>query len=155
MKSKRRRLLIDRPVQLGIVARLALHWATFLIAVVVALPLLRLFVFGDLTVPLTERARHAGADALILAVVFLCLFPYFMHDMLRTTNRFAGPMYRLQEAIRSTGRGKSFKPISFRSDDMWQDVAGEFNAMVGRLQDGRDASSAAEQVERQEESAAV
>jgi nitrogen fixation/metabolism regulation signal transduction histidine kinase len=153
MKHKRRRFLIDRPVQLGIVGRLTVHWLLFLATVIVTLPLLRAIVLGDFATPMGERVRQAGVDAVILLILFVGLFPYFIYDIFRMTNRFAGPMYRLHQAIKSAGTGTPFQPIKFRSGDLWQYVAVDFNKMVERLQNGRGKSEDAEAAE--EEAATV
>ena len=90
MKWKRKKLLVDRPVQLGLVAQLVFHWFTFLLTVAIMLPVIRAVALGDISTPLTERMHQAGTDATILAGLFLVLLPYFVYDICRTTNRFAG-----------------------------------------------------------------
>lgn len=154
MKSKRRIVLIDRPVQIGLVMRMTLHWLAFLATVIVVLPMFRAIMLGDFATPLAEQATRAGVDAAILTVVFVLLLPYFIFDVFRTTNRFAGPMYRLRQSIRSIVRGEPFRPFTFRKGDYWQDVAEDFNKMVARLQSGRKDAVESEAVE-QDEAAAV
>jgi hypothetical protein len=141
-KSRRRTVLIDRPVQVGLVARLTLQWFTLFVAAVVVLPLVRAILLGDIATPIAERASRAGVDAIILGSVFLVLLPYFIYDTFRATNRFAGPMYRLHQSIRATGRGEPFRPINLRKGDYWHDVANDFNEMVERLERSRDAGEA-------------
>ena len=133
MKAQRRKLLIDRPVQLGLVKRLIFHWVMFLASVVVILPLYKAIMMGDLATPMAMRMQQAGIEALILFTLFAALLPYFVYDMFRTTNRFAGPMYRLQMAFRDLASGGSVRPLRFRDGDFWQGVAEDFNAMVTRL----------------------
>ena len=140
--SQRRRLLVDPPVQLGLMRRILLHWLTFLVTVILILPLFRAIVLGDFSTPLSERLAHAGVEAAILGGLFLLLLPYFVYDTFRITNRFAGPMYRLQQTIRGLARGNAFQPIQFRDGDYWQDVAGDFNRMVYRLQQPTAAADA-------------
>ncbi len=150
MKSKRRQLLIDRPVQLHLVTRMFFHWCTFLGATIVMLPLFRAIVFVDIATPLTERFRLAGIDAAIVLVLFVTLLPYFIYDTFRTTNRFVGPMYRLRNSIHEMSEGARFQPIQLRQDDFWRDVADDYNKMVEHLQnDNGDASETedADQVE--------
>ncbi len=135
MKPKRRKLLVDRPVQFGLVAMLVFHWIALLAAVAVLLPLFRAVVLIDVTTPFAERAAQAGIDAVMLCAVLLLLLPYFIYDTFRTTNRFAGPIYRLHRTIRETAQGEPFRPIKFRKGDHWHDVAEDFNEMVERLQE--------------------
>lgn len=134
-KAKRRQLLIDRPVQLGMVKRIVFHWVMFLASVVVILPLYKAIMMGDLTTPMATRMHQAGVEALILLTLFGALLPYFAYDMFRTTNRFAGPMFRLQQTIRGLARGDAYRPLKFRDGDFWHSVADDFNTMVGRLKE--------------------
>lgn len=136
MSLKRRQLLIDRPVQVGLVGRLVVQWFTFLAAVVVVLPMFRAIVLVDAATPLSERIRSAGVDAAILLVLFLAFLPYFIYDTFKITNRFAGPMYRLQQTFKSIAGGAPFRPIKFRKGDFWHDAAGDFNRMAAKLQEG-------------------
>ena len=153
MKHKRRQLLIDRPVQVGLVTRVVFHWFTFLATVAIVLPMFRAIVMGDFATPFSVRLQQAGVEATILLVLFALLLPYFIYDTFRITNRFAGPMYRLQMTIRGLAQGAPFKPLKFRDGDYWHHVAADFNNMVERLQDRPEAEQEAET--REEEALAV
>jgi hypothetical protein len=148
--SKRRRFLVDRDVQLGLISRLIFHWITFFATVVVGLPLFRALVLGDISTPLNQRLQHAAVDGSILLVIFVLLLPYFIYDSLKTTNRFAGPIHRLRSAMRELAAGKPFTPIRLRKGDFWHEVADEFNSAVEGLQAGRDARLTCADVEGRE-----
>jgi methyl-accepting chemotaxis protein len=147
MAVKRRTLLINRPVQLGLLIRLVLHWFTFLATVMIVLPLFRAAITGEFFTAPTELASRALTDAVIVSVLFLLLLPYFVFDIFRTTNRFAGPMYRLQLAIRKVGRGSTSQSLKFRDGDLWHDVATDFNEMLERLRQGDQEIDDVESVE--------
>ena len=153
MKFMRRKLLIDKDVQLGLVGQLVIHWALFLAATVCVLPIARAIILADINTSPMERMKGVGLDTAILLVVFLLLFPYFMYDSIKVTNRFAGPMYRLKTTIRALASGAPFKGLHFRVGDYWQDVAEDFNAMMDRIgvertqvAESEDASQPAEAV---------
>ncbi len=133
MKHKRKRLVTNRPVQYGLVVRMMFQWAYLLVVVVVTLPLVRTIGLGDVSTPISQRLQEAVTEGLVLVVVFLLLVPYFTYDSFKLTNRFAGPIYRLQQTFRSQAQGEPFRPIKFRDGDYWQDVADDFNAMMARL----------------------
>jgi len=133
MKYMRRKLLIDKDVQLGLVVQLAIHWMMFLAATVCVLPIARAIILADVNTPPWDRFKGAGTDTAILFVVFLLLFPYFMYDSIKVTNRFAGPMYRLKVTIRALASGAPFHGLHFRVGDYWQDVAKDFNTMMARI----------------------
>ena len=154
-KIKRRRLLIDGPVQIGLVKRIVLHWVTFLAAVVVVLPLYRAIVTGDFATPLSQRVTQVGIESAILLTLFAALLPYFIYDTLRLTNRFAGPMYRLHQTIRAVAKNKDAPPLSFREGDYWHTVAKDFNTMLESVQERAAQPSAEHDTEDLREEALV
>jgi hypothetical protein len=135
VKAQRRRFLIDRSVQLGLLSRLVFHWLMLLSTTAVALPLFRTVLLGDVTTPLVKRSQDAALDAGVLLVVFVLLLPYFIYDSLKTTNRFSGPVYRLRRTMQAIASGARFQPLQLRQGDYWHDLAADFNHMVERLQE--------------------
>ena len=61
------------------------------------------------------------------------LLPVFILDTIKLSHRFAGPIYRLRNTIRSLAQGEEFRPLKFREVDFWQSLAEDFNVMVARL----------------------
>ena len=54
-------------------------------------------------------------------------------DLVRLSNRFAGPARRLQNSLRELGEGKKVQPLIFRDSDFWQETAAEFNRVNDRI----------------------
>jgi nitrogen fixation/metabolism regulation signal transduction histidine kinase len=73
--------------------------------------------------------RHYGP----VFVATLILLPLVIVDTLRLTNRFVGPVYRLRRALQEAADGKLNRPLKFRDDDFWRDVAEDFNRAVGQV----------------------
>ena len=67
-------------------------------------------------------------------VVGVLLLPLAVFDVLRLSNRFVGPFFRLRGAMRQLARGERVDPIFFRRGDFWQEFADEFNAVAARLE---------------------
>jgi methyl-accepting chemotaxis protein len=91
--------------------------------------------------------RFAPAAAASLIVV-----PLVVMDVLRMSNRFAGPARRLQNGLRELGEGKQVKPLIFRDNDFWQETAAEFNRVNDRIVQlvARQAHSSAEVADPEE-----
>lgn len=131
IRSSRARSYIDPSVQGALLRKLSLHWFV-LIAV-------NCGVFGA-WVWLFERADSSSSDAMSTAVVkclpFLvtsaALLPVFLFDTLRLTSRFAGPALRLRAALSDAAQGLAVRPIQFRQDDFWQEMAESFNTVMDR-----------------------
>ena len=67
------------------------------------------------------------------AAASLIIVPLIVMDLLRLSNRFAGPARRLQSALRDLAEGKEVPPLMFRDNDFWQEMAAEFNHVNGRI----------------------
>ena len=67
------------------------------------------------------------------AIASFLLLPLVILDTIRFSNRFVGPMLRMQRSMRDLARGEEVEPIEFRGSDFWQDFANEFNAVRARM----------------------
>jgi len=61
------------------------------------------------------------------------VLPLLLIDCLVFSNRVAGPIYRLRKAMRQLADSGSAPRMQFRSADLWQDLASEFNRVTERL----------------------
>ncbi len=76
-------------------------------------------------------------DQIVPAIVCLSLLPWFVHDSLKLSNRFAGPITRLSTAIRLLRDSSDVAPVKFRKGDFWCEVASEFNELQTRVLEER------------------
>ncbi len=67
---------------------------------------------------------------LMMAVFFI---PFAMNDVLKFSNRFVGPIYRIRAELKNFEIGGKLKPIAFRDDDYWHDLASGLNKIRQRL----------------------
>ena len=128
----RKRYFIDPKVQGALLVRTAGYWMFCLLTI--ASMLICWSILSGPTMPfyfhIAEVAQRYG-PVMILA---LLLLPLVLSDCIRLSNRFTGPIYRLRRSMRNLAFGKHVAPLAFRTDDYWQEVADEFNAVVARLQ---------------------
>ena len=147
----RKKTFIDAKVQGALVRRLVMHWASFItIAAVVA------FALQVLTNPFRPIEQHLQemwwTHGPFLLVMFFML-PVFVIDTIKLSHRFAGPIYRLRNVIRSLAQGEPHKPVHFREMDFWQGLAEDFNQMVDTLAIQREAQAPIPSVELEPEAA--
>jgi len=132
-KAMRKRLFIDPKVQGALVARVAFYWVVCLITIT-----LMLLCWRVVTGPARLFYTHFNdmwfyyGPALIASFLLL---PLVIVDIIRLSNRFAGPLMRLRRSMRDLARGEYVEPIEFRDADFWHDFADEFNAVAARLQE--------------------
>jgi hypothetical protein len=134
-KALRKRFFVDPKVQGSLVLRVTLYWLVCLLTIT-----LMLLCWRIITGPV--RPFYTHLDDLWFfngpaVVASLLLLPLVVVDIIRWSNRFAGPMLRLRRSMRALARGEAVGPIEFRGSDFWQDFAGEFNAVVKRVQEDR------------------
>ena len=133
---KRRKLFVDPKVQGTLLFRAFIYWgfcllalATMLLCWQVATGPTRLFYLH-----VDAMWRYFGPAV----IGSMLLLPIVLVDIIRVSNRFAGPVYRLRRAMRQLAQGEEFQPIHFRDNDFWQDFANEFNALAQQHQQLRE-----------------
>ena len=128
---RRHKQLVDPDVQLGILRKIAVHWSIFFVCNAVALMIwIRLFEQPD------AGWGQTFADTLRrfmpFFIITMALIPAFVWDTLKLTNRFAGPILRLRNALADASEGRAVSPLRFRSNDFWKEIAEEFNQALIR-----------------------
>lgn len=128
---QRKKTFVDPKVQGALIRRLVLHWCAFL-----AVSCLVAFCLQVLSDPFRSIGEHAAQvwwthGPFLVVMVFL--LPVFVLDTIKLSHRFAGPIYRLRQTIRSIADGAQPSRLKFRDFDFWQGLAEDFNRMVDRL----------------------
>lgn len=150
-KNIRKQLFVDPKVQGALVCRVVLYWIVCVVTITLMLLCWRI-ITGPARMFYThfdDMWFHYG-PALIASFLLL---PLVIVDIIRLSNRFAGPMVRLRRSMRALARGEQVSPIEFRGNDFWRDFAAEFNAVAARVQK-KDASSQATRDEEEQPLAA-
>jgi hypothetical protein len=136
--KKRQRVFVDPVVQGGILRKIAFHWFMFFVCNALALMIwIRLFEQPDAAwgKTLEDTLRRF----LPFFVITVALIPAFVWDTLKLTNRFAGPILRFRNALSDASAGRSVQPLHFRTNDYWQEIATNFNQLLERCGESRDA----------------
>jgi hypothetical protein len=131
-KQKRKRLVADVQVQGALTVRVVIYWFSCLFVMGILLLLWRM-VSQPLS-PFERQLRDLWSLYRPAALLSLSLLPVVVLDMLRLTNRFAGPLLRVRRAMRDLAQGKAVEAIQFRKGDFWQEFARDFNVVAARLQ---------------------
>lgn len=129
---QRKRLFVDRTVQGALAGRMLAYWAACVLFITI--PLL---IGRTLVEPQTYFFEQLGAVWRQFGPVLTCtivILPLLLYDMVKFTNRFAGPMFRLRREMRRLAAGEPVRPMRFRESDFWQQFAVSFNQIAERLQ---------------------
>ncbi len=127
---RRNKSLVDHEVQGSVLKKVALHWFILFLTNSLALVMwVRLFEQPDAL--WSETLRECFYRYLPFIVVTFALVPAFVWDTLKLTNRFAGPILRLRQALAESAQGRAVAPLHFRQNDFWREIAENFNITVG------------------------
>ncbi len=130
--SKRKRNYVDNHVQGALIRRVTLHWFCFFVVAGCSVLGMQLLL-GDASQTFGERIAEKSRDLCIYGVVILVLFPAFLFDTIKFSNRFAGPVSRLHQAMSELANTGETPDLIFRAGDFWADLAAEFNKIKDQL----------------------
>jgi hypothetical protein len=127
----RQQLLIDQNVQGSLLGRTALYSSACAVYFIVILVFTE--SMSDPHEPLSESILRCLDEAIYWAPGLMLLTPVIAYDLLKVTNRFAGPVFRLQREMQRLVDGESTHPLSFRDGDYWIEMAETFNQLREEL----------------------
>lgn len=136
-ESKRRsKSFIDRAVQGALLVRAARYWLLSLTMVAGLTAAGWLFVWPGIPSVVGDWDAVAPlAEVLLVGLaVTVGLLPVILYDLSKFSNRFAGPVYRMQRCLNDLADGKPVRPVKFRDDDYWHDLAEAFNRVLAAQQ---------------------
>jgi hypothetical protein len=145
MQNRRGKKFIDRQVQGGLVIKIAAHWLLYFMLVLFSIPMWHMITVSGFSKSFPLVLADSWSQMTPVFLFLAAVLPIFIWETIKLSHRFVGPMYRLHSTIRSINAGEEFRPIHFRDDDFWQEVADDFNTMMVRLMEQQGAESVCEQ----------
>lgn len=127
--KKRTTFLVDPVVQWAIGRRVIMHWLLFGVCLITANVMLQTIVTMT-EMPFGAAIRIATLQQISVMVVMAMMLPMFVLDTMKLSNRFAGPMYRIRNALVKIPTGEPMNELTFREGDFWADVAEDFNRVA-------------------------
>ena len=127
-RMKRKQNYIDNHVQGSLLRRIMSHWLMFFFVAGFAVILLQTLL-GDPKLSMAERFSQQVGEFTFFAIVMVAMFPAFMLDTIRFSNRFVGPIARVRRHLRQLAEGDTER-CAFRGNDFWKDLADEFNGVA-------------------------
>jgi hypothetical protein len=131
----RQQLLIDHHVQGSLLRRTAFYSCACAVYFIVIL----IFTesMSDPDEPLMRAVWRCLDEAIYWAPGLMLLTPVMAYDLLKVTNRFAGPIFRLRREMQRLVDGESELPLAFRNGDYWTEMADIFNEIRDELHELR------------------
>lgn len=127
----RQQLLVDHHVQGALLKRTGLYSVSCAVYFAVILVFTESMSRPDEL--FSEAIFRCLDEAIYWAPGLILLTPLVAYDMLKLTNRFAGPVFRLRREMKRLINGESIQPLSFRDGDHWPEMAELFNQLRQEL----------------------
>lgn len=128
----RKRLWIKPPFQ----RRLLFQVGSYFLLYVVVICLLGFFIYIQQALVSKQFQLGFGIYMVYLASLrpllyaSILLVPYFIYDMVKFTNRIAGPLYRCQNLMRDMAEGKPVAEFLPRKHDLLPEFFADFNTLI-------------------------
>ena len=135
MKHARKQNYIDSAVQGALLRRIILHWFLYFVVAGLAIVTLQAMLSGPNGEPLMTRVMQQISEFSLVGLILICIFPAFLLDTVRFSNRFVGPVGRLRRYLRQLGQDGNPERLSFRGNDFWAEMAEEFNVVASCFED--------------------
>ncbi len=133
MKRSRQQKFVDTHVQGALLRRIVFHWIAFFFVTALTVILMKTLI-GDMNLTFMENMQNSVGEFSLVGVILLCLFPVFLLDTVRFSNRFVGPIGRLRQHLQELVNEKTTPKCTFRDNDFWSGMAQEFNQVVELVQ---------------------
>lgn len=127
--TPRKRLMVDPKVQGALMLRAVAYWCFTILAISQIM-----LAWKAATGPPGTFWSYFRFDLLwqehgMVAIAALIMLPVMLVDVMSTSNKFAGPVYRMRRSLRALSNGEYVAPIHFRKGDFWPEFADEFNIL--------------------------
>lgn len=125
--STRQQFWIDRPVQGVLIGRVLLYWAIGISYLGISAAIFQYNQQPNLSIGEHLTVLGGQFGPWIPSIVFI--LPLVMFDIVRLSNLFVGPIYRLRKHLDTMAEDPDCPPLSFRDGDYWQELAVPINSM--------------------------
>ena len=134
-KHIRKQNYVDSSVQGALLRRIIMHWVMYFIVAGLAIVLLQAMLSSPDGGSLMTRVWQEVSEFTLVGLILICIFPAFLLDTIRFSNRFVGPVGRLRRYLRQLGQDGNTERLSFRGGDFWSEMADEFNVVAAQVEE--------------------
>lgn len=136
IKKLRLKKLINWTIQGPIVTRLMAHFLSYNLATVFLL-LVVYGIRGSLAAvsdqPLVTPPMTFWQQASPVVICMLVMMPFMIWDLIKLTNRIAGPLFRFESLLKEFGKTGRLPAATIREGDLLTDYQQQFNDFVQLL----------------------
>lgn len=130
-EKRRHQMIADRKLQGTLLAHATIYWFYCLFSV--TLIAVCWIFFTNQPESSSELFTQLWVNCGPALLGSILLLPLVLLDCLRLSNRFAGPMVRMQRVMRELASGEAPESVKLRPGDFWCEFADDINMVMERL----------------------
>lgn len=127
----RQQVWVDRSVQGVLVGRVLLYWLCAILYVGIGSACFQYNQNPEWT--LTKHAVVLFSQMWPWIPTVVLILPLAIYDVVRLSNLFVGPIYRLRKHFAALRQDIACAPLTFREDDYWRDLTAPINDMQAEI----------------------
>ena len=124
---------IDPQVQKAIAWKVVTYWAAALLFMILPLALYRSIVSPEKN--FVMQVIEVITSHWPVIVTMSLLLPFAIFDVIRFSNRFVGPVFRLRKELEGFEESGKINHLEFRENDYWSELSDGINSLAGRIND--------------------
>lgn len=144
-KHLRKKRFVDSKVQGTLIKNTVRYWAVSVAAAGGLTVIGWIFITPGLSGFIGPNAFMASIIPMTLVglAAAVLVLPVLLLDVVRVSHRFAGPLVRFKRHLTEAAEGGPLRPLHFRDEDFWPEIAEAYNALVERIEQERATHQAA------------
>ncbi len=127
----RQRVWVDHSVQGALIGRVVLYWLFGLIYLGLGSACFQFCQHPEWSV--TEHIRGLLSQCGPWLPCLILIMPLVIFDVVRLSNLFAGPIYRLRRHLLALADNPERPPLTFREDDYWHNLVEPVNKLQTQI----------------------
>ena len=137
-RKLRRKKLVNKQLQGQLMLRMALHWLGYNAIVLFMSLSVCMFMYcvsvvnGDVQQTMREEIVEFFSRHKPMLIAMGLLLPIIMWDMLKTTHRVAGPVFKFKSELQQFIDSGKFRSVQLRDDDFLMDFQDTWNEAIER-----------------------
>lgn len=132
----RQRYYVDTAVQFDLLKRVLFYGLASILFL--TLPIAFAKTLSDPSVFFLDHIGNVFRNHWPVLMMTVFFVPFAMNDILKFSNRFVGPIYRIRAEFKNFEQSGRIKSIKFRDGDYWHDLANGLNQITQRLNELED-----------------
>ena len=130
---KRRQWYVDKEVQKDLAKRLFFYLIACILFV--SLPIALVNTVKNVEKNFFTHVAEVFYNHWPIMLTIGLMLPFAVNDMIRLSNRFAGPVFRLRRELATFAETGHMKEVFFRDNDFWKDLAFGVNRLTRRIRE--------------------